>query len=145
MKLYKNFIKTAVCFDSVLHVWVCYSVVYDPNRYLWRRNHLNTHIVAKGALRSACALQLAYLFWLYLFCLCVSALSHGGCLATANQSAQRGQSAKCKNVSLLWVKLKQTSDTPGSFDWQIRAPGPNHSEKNSTGNRNKNYLESEFS
>lgn len=64
------------------------------------------------ASNSVTALQLAYLFWLYLFCLCVSAVSLGSCLATANKSAERGQlaNAKCK---LIIAQGKPNLRSPG--------------------------------
>lgn len=47
--------------------------------------------------------------------LCVSAVNCGSCLATANQSAGRGQSTDAKR-QLTIAAGKQTSDTPASFD-----------------------------
>lgn len=44
---------------------------------------------------------LAYLFWLYLLCLCVSAASRGCCLATANQRTRRGQLANAKSKLII--------------------------------------------
>lgn len=62
--------------------------------------------------------------------LCVSAVNCGSCLATANQSAGRGQSTDAKR-QLTIAAGKQTSDTPASFDWQIRALGADHGEESS--------------
>lgn len=46
--------------------------------------------------------------------LCVSAVNCGSCLATANQSAGRGQPTDAKHQ--LTAAGKRTSDTPASFD-----------------------------
>lgn len=71
----------------------------------YTHTHCGKH---KCVFHSASALQLAYLFWMYLFCLCVTATSRGSCLATANQSAERGQSANAKSEFI--IAKYQTSD-----------------------------------
>lgn len=58
-------------------------------------------IVVNRAFRSASAPQLAYLFWLYLLCLCVSAASRGCCLATTNRRTERGQMANAKSELII--------------------------------------------
>lgn len=77
-------------------------------------------------LSSVSALQLAYLFWLYLFAFVFLQWA----VAAAWQrpiGAQGEGSRRMQNASLLLQKVNQTSDTPGSFDWQIKAL--NHSEE----------------
>lgn len=51
--------------------------------------------------------------------------------------ARREGSRQMQNLSLLLLDINQTSDTPGSFDWQIRALGENHRERSSMTDGNK--------
>lgn len=73
------------------------------DHHVQESNHTSAHTQKRGSFVSA-AFAL----------LCVSAVNCGSCLATANQSAGRGQPTDAKRQ--LTAAGKRTSDTPASFD-----------------------------
>lgn len=98
LKLYKNSESNVLIFSEF---WVCvlWTSCTTQNHSLEKWDHMDS--VVNRAFHSASAPQLAYLFWLYLPCLCVSAASRGCCLATTNRRTDSGQMANAKSKLII--------------------------------------------
>ena len=113
-----------VCLFVRVCVCVCVAVdslLYSKSLSWEMKSPECTHKVANTAFHSASALQLSCLVWSY----CVSAVSHGSFLATANQNAEKAV-GECKtqgrpnlrHTRFIWLSnqcWEQTTVSKGSI------------------------------
>lgn len=120
------------CFPGSLRAWVCVRVFWTPcttqNHSLEKLNHMDN--VTKQCFPQ-CFFSTACLLTCF-GCICFVFVFLQRAVAAAWQQPIREQgegSWQMQNPSLLLLGVNQTSDTPGSFGWQIRALGANHRER----------------
>lgn len=106
-------------FTGTLQWRPCIAPDITQNHYLQNWNHVNTHTMW---LLSTVCLLCSLLICFGCICLPLCFCSEPWRLPGNGQSEcrQRG-SQRMQNASSLLLKVNQTSDTPGSFDWQIKA------------------------